>query len=305
MPAPTAPSRRRTLRRVSLLLGLIVLAVLGIPACLGFVTTYALLHPPCSASAATPGDYGHAWEDITLTARATGDSIAGYFIPGSNGAAIIIPPPYAGGRGSRLHEADVLVRHGYAVLTYDSRRCAGMGALSLGYQEVDEVADALDYLRGRDDVDPGRIGLLGFSSAGATSIMAAARLPEIRAVVAEGGYGDLAGGQIGIGDSGDNPLTALYKHTIALSYRLITGDSIDQLSPIDVIGQIAPRPILLIYGSRETSLPGAREQQGAAGPNAALWVVEGAGHGNYLETAPDEYEARVIAFFDAALLDAE
>ncbi|NLX09460.1 MAG: hypothetical protein GXY36_07365 [Chloroflexi bacterium] len=305
MSAPPATPQRRTLRRASLLLGLIVLAMIGIPACLGFVTTYTLLHPPCSASPTTPGDYGHTWEAITLTARATGDSIAGYFIPGSGGAAIIIPPPYAGGRGSRLHEADVLARHGYAVLTYDSRRCAGMGALSLGYQEVDEVADALDYLRTRDDIDPGRIGLLGFSSAGATGIMAAARLPEIRAVVAEGGYGDLADGQIGIGDSGDNPLTALYKHTIALSYRLITGDSIDRLSPTDVIGQIAPRPILLIYGSRETSLPGARAQQTAAGANAALWVVEGAGHGNYLETAPDEYEARVIAFFDAALPDAE
>jgi dienelactone hydrolase len=115
----------------------------------------------------TPGDYGHSWEDVTIQARA-GGRFRAYFIPGTNGAAVIIPPPYGSGRGNQLHEGDVLVRHGYAVFSFESRRCAGMGSLSLGYEEMDEVRDALDYLRARDDIDPDRIGILGFSSAGAT-----------------------------------------------------------------------------------------------------------------------------------------
>jgi fermentation-respiration switch protein FrsA (DUF1100 family) len=214
-----------------------------------------------------------------------------------------MPPAYASGRGNRLDEADVLARHGYAVLTFDSRRCAGMGPLSLGYKETDEVGNALEYLKTRGDIDPDRIGILGFSSAGATSVMAAARFPAIRAVVAEGGYGDFAEGAVGINDERGSIVEKIYKKSIGITYRLITGVDIDKLSPVDVAGQIAPRPMLLIYGSLERSLEGARYQQAAAGENAELWIVQGAGHGNYLYIEPQAYEQRVVAFFDRALLD--
>jgi len=53
------------------------------------------------------------------------------------------------------------------------------------------------------------------------------------------------------------------------------------------------------------SLPGARRQQQAAGDNAQLWVVDGAGHGNYSAVAPQAYEARIISFFNKALLGEE
>lgn len=286
---------RRTLALAALAAALTVVAV---PSLLGFLTTYRLLYAPCGEDPRTPADFGHPWEDVTIAGRA-GDFRA-YFIPGTNGAAVIIPPAAASGRGSRLHEADVLARHGYAVLAFESRRCAEMGPLSLGYREIAEVGDALAYLEARADVNPTQIGVLGFSSAGATAVMAAARYPALRAVVAEGGYGDFAEGALALGTGG--PLEVLYKEAVALSYRLLSGVELAKLSPQSVIGQIAPRPILLIYGGRERSLGGARAQLAAAGANAALWVVDGAGHGNYLAVAPEEYEARVIAFFDAALL---
>jgi hypothetical protein len=58
---------------------------------------------------------------------------------------------------------------------------------------------------------------------------------------------------------------------------------------------------LLIYGSQEVSLSGAYKQKAAAGNNATLWVVEGAGHGTYLNVAPEEDEARLIGFFEEGL----
>jgi len=274
MLAPTSRRSRRVIRFLPILLIAVAFAGIAVPVGAGFVFTYTLLTPACGDSGATPADYGHAYQDVTLAARA-GGRFRAFFVPGSNGAAIIIPPPYGGGRDARLEEADVLVRHGYAVLAFESRRCAGMGRLSLGYKETDEVADAL-------------------------AIMAAARLPELHAVIAEGGYGDLAEGAFA--DSGDGLLVRLYEWSVRSSYRLLTGVELDKLSPIDVIDQIAPRPILLIYGSREISLDSARQQRARAGDNADLWVVEGAGHGNYLDLAPVDYEQRVIGFFDAALL---
>jgi pimeloyl-ACP methyl ester carboxylesterase len=87
---------------------------------------------------------------------------------------------------------------------------------------------------------------------------------------------------------------------VHIGYRLMTGYDLSVLSPVSVIDEIAPRPILLIYGTAEPSLPGARLQLAAAGENAQLWEVPGAGHGGYMDVAPAEFERRVIAFYNSA-----
>jgi pimeloyl-ACP methyl ester carboxylesterase len=281
-------------------------ALISLPILLAGLFTWGLVYAPCGDSSATPQDYGYESESVTLPARA-GGSFKGYYIPGVNGATVIIPPAFASGRSVRLPEAAMLARHGYAVFLYESRRCAGMGPSSLGYLEVEEVADVLAYLNSRPEVDPGRIGIYGFSSAGATSIMAAARFPQIQAVVAEGGYGDFSEETLTndseVGWRGH--FLNLYYGTVHLTYRVLIGLEINRLSPVKVIHQIAPRPILLVYGSREVSLSGGRRQYRAAGHNAQLWVVDGAGHGTYFAVAPQAYEARIISFFNKALLGEE
>lgn len=281
----------------------LTLSLITIPIVLGGLFTLGLIYAPCAGNAHTPADYGLTeWEEVTLQAQAGGE-FRGYFIPGSNGATIIIPPTGAAGRDGRLTEAAMLARHGYAVFPFESRRCAGMGPLTLGYAEVSEVADAVDYLTARREVDPERLGVYGFSTAGATAIMAAAQLPHLRAVVAEGGYGDFLKNAL-VQEPGHS-VTAyfvwLYTWGSRWAYRWGTGLELEQLSPITVIPRIAPRPILLIYGSREVSLPGAVKQQAAAGDNATLWVVDGAGHGGYRVVAAETYEVRVVGFFKRSL----
>lgn len=300
MTAPPRSSSRKKRLLWFLVIALLV-AGIGTPAAAGFMITYSLVYPPCNADATTPADFGYPYEDITIAASVGGEFRA-FFIPGENGAAMIIPPTTRDGRGNRLHLAALFVEHGYAVLTFDSRRCADMGPISLGYNEVREVGDALAYLQTRADVDPERIGVTGFSSAGATAVMAGARYPGLSVVIAEGGYGDLAEGAIGLGAGSTNPLEAIFKWSLGASYRVLTGVDIDRLSPQDVIGDIAPRPVLLIYGSEERSLAGAYDQLAAAGDNADLWVVEGAHHGTYLAVAPEAYEQRVISFVNKKLI---
>ncbi|GAB4437841.1 MAG: hypothetical protein Kow0031_19660 [Anaerolineae bacterium] len=305
MPAPARSAY--WLRLTAFFVGVLTLTLAGLPLLLGALFAGSLLYAPCGRSAATPADFNLPAEPVTLTARA-GGSFSGLFIPGNNGAAIIMPPPFNADRHARLPEAAILHRHGYSVFLFDSRRCAGMGPLSLGYNEVDEVADALDYVSARPEVAADRIGLHGFSSAGATAIMAAARYPQARAVVAEGGYADF--NRTALGETTQvrhlaDAFLGLYRAGMRLTYRLVIGAGMEQLSPLSVIDQLAPRPLLLIYGSREVSLPGARLQLEAAGPSARLWVVEGAGHGNYAQVAPAEYEQRLVEFFDGTLGEGE
>jgi hypothetical protein len=67
--------------------------------------------------------------------------------------------------------------------------------------------------------------------------------------------------------------------------------------------RIAPRPVRLIRGmegNADESLN--RAYRDAGGPTTTLWQIEGAGHTGGITAAPAEYERRVIAFFDRALL---
>jgi dienelactone hydrolase len=284
------------------LFALVLLAIL-IPTALGAGFIAVLTAGVCSGGPTPPMRY----EDISFPSTEFSRATPAYFIPGvqPNGAAleratIIVVPTGNAGRGDRMGEIVVYHEGGFNVLTYDSRVCVGGVANSLGYREALQVGDALAYLQNRSDIDANRIGIHGFSAGGASAIMAAARFPEIRAVVAAGGYHDFRD-EIERNTPARLWFAPFFRFGAFGAYRLITGDDISVLSPVSVISQIAPRPILLIYGTNEPSLNGGRLEQAAAGTNAQLWEVPSATHGSYLTTVPDEYRQRVIQFMTEAL----
>jgi uncharacterized protein len=295
----SSPKRKYWSRLVRLFIVVLVLALSLVPLLSGAIFMWRLTHPTCGYGS-NPGDFGYEYEDVRFPNKRN-LTLDGYFIPGTNDATVIVVPTYGNGRGGDLHYADVFHRAGFNVLTFNSPVCAGASHHTLGYEEADDVQSAYDYLVTRADVNSDRVSLHGFSAGGSASLMAAAKIPAIRAVSAEGGYHDYAT-EMGLGLT-NNWFDTLFTWGIAGSYMLVTGHSVYDLSPLNVIDQIAPRPILLIYGSREVTLPGARKMLERAGSNAELWVVEGAGHGQYLQVAREEFERRVVEFHRNALLE--
>lgn len=295
---PVRTLRQRILFVVRITLFALVLLALLIPTALGAGFIAALTAAVCSGGPVPPMLY----EAVSFLSSEFNRPTSAYFIPAAlpNAATIIVVPTGNAGRGDRMAEIVVYHEGGFNVLTYDSRTCVGGAANSLGYREALQVADALAYLQTRPDVDANRIGIHGFSAGGASALMAAARFPELRAVVAAGGYHDFRD-EIERNTPERLWFAPFFRVGAFGAYRLITGEDIGVLSPISTIAQIAPRPILLIYGTNEPSLNGGRLQQAAAGANAQLWEIPGATHGSYLTDAPDEYRQRVLAFMTAAL----
>ncbi len=88
--------------------------------------------------------------------------------------------------------SDYLTRRGMAVLRYDKR---GVGDSTGDYPNatsLDFAADALaalDYLKGRKDIDAKRIGLVGHSEGGLISPMVAAQSPDVSFVILMAGPG--------------------------------------------------------------------------------------------------------------------
>jgi fermentation-respiration switch protein FrsA (DUF1100 family) len=303
--------RRYWLRLLRLAAFAVLIAVIGLPMLSGAVGMWALTHPVCGGNGPSPGEYRLAYREISIPAS-SGGTYRGYFIPGSKEGTIIVPPAYNGGRGGMLYEAALLAQDGYNVLLFESRICAGKGVISLGYSEVDDVGDVLAYLRQNNDnirVNMTKLALHGFSSAGATSLMAAARFPEIATVLAEGGYHN-AEAQMGI-DRPNSIMVGLISLGARIAYRLGTGLDSSVLSPLDAIRHIPPRPVFLVYGSREVSLNGGKEELAAAQTGEVnparpprLWIVPDATHGSYTYTVGiDEYKRWVLPFYACALLD--
>lgn len=68
--------------------------------------------------------------------------------------------------------------------------------------------------------------------------------------------------------------------------------------------EIAPASVFFVYGERgqPTEKPANDAFYAAARGPRALWEVAGSKHIGGIEAQPQEYERRVIAFFDGVLL---
>lgn len=130
----------------------------------------------------TPEDYGMIYEKVSVTTE-DGLKLYGWYIPGKNGATIMVEHGSPGGRQDGLYEAGFLNEGGYGVLLGSFRahdECEGE-LISFGYHEQKDIAAWHQYLLGRDDVDPERIGLFGESMGGGTGILYIAGNPGISA----------------------------------------------------------------------------------------------------------------------------
>ncbi|MFN3429384.1 MAG: alpha/beta hydrolase family protein [Candidatus Sericytochromatia bacterium] len=142
-------------------------------------------------------------EAVTYTNPADGAKLAGTLtLPEGQGpfpVALLITGSGAQDRDETLfgHKpfwliADTLTRRGVAVLRVDDRGVGG----STGTPQTDttdtfagDVAAGVAFLRGRRDIDPARVGLVGHSEGGIIAPMVAARDPKLAYVVLLAGSG--------------------------------------------------------------------------------------------------------------------
>ena len=115
-------------------------------------------------------------------------SLAGWYVPSANGAAVVLLHGAGSTRSDVLPQAAVLARAGFGVLLVDARGHGGSGgrAMDFGWHGDADIAAATDYLAARPDVDADRIGAVGMSMGGEEAIGATATNRLLRAVVAEG-----------------------------------------------------------------------------------------------------------------------
>jgi len=271
------------------------------------IMAYLAIHPPREHLTHSPDHLGLDYEDVIFT-TSDGIQLKGWFIPSPySRAAVILGHGFTRSRQEMLDVAAMLSRNCYNVLLFDWRAHGESGGeqTTFGYEEVKDVAAALDYLSTRPEVDSEHIGMLGKSLGAAIAIRGGAALPQLKAIVADSPFPSLQD-SIEVGVRRRGPLGVWPLRPIALYLGTVTiGVDPDLVRPIDDIKAISPRPVLIMHGGRDELVPADTGQRlyAAAGQPKLLWYEPDAAHVKLSTRHPVEYEMRMVDFFDNALKD--
>jgi uncharacterized protein len=285
-------------------LGLLLLSLVCL-ATIGWIGSERALHPDYHHYDWSLATYPDLHPEHIQVQAADKIVLDGRFFHGARPALVILASGYGDSQDQMLPIAEFLYDAGFSVLTFDSRarKPSGGEYVTLGVLEQQDLISIVSYVAARRDVDANRIGVLGISMGGATAILSAAKDKRIRAVVDDCGFSDTP-----------RVIAASFEtfiHLPAFPFAPITigianvraGINVYNVRPVDVIGEISPRPVLIIHQKDDQVVPSDNSVRNfaAARQPKEIWLVPGTGHGHAHTAAKAEYENRVTHFFEAAI----
>jgi dipeptidyl aminopeptidase/acylaminoacyl peptidase len=275
---------------------------------------FSQVQPGCPGHEnATPADYDMpTYEDVRLPSRDRGLAISGFWIPAdavTDGATVLVLHGNAACKRSpeSLIPAEMLHRAGFNVLAIDMRDVGDSeiedGRSAAGSEEYLDLLGAWDWVQTAHDVPPEQIGVFGYSLGGSTALIAMGEEPKIAAVWADSAFADI--NDVLDYATRDVPAFGTLKPLALLMGRLMTGDDITRMKPVDEVRRIGERPLYLVHGMADNVVPFAEIGKLAdavrdAGGSVQTWATA-SGHVGSMADTPAEYEARLVAFFEGAL----
>jgi fermentation-respiration switch protein FrsA (DUF1100 family) len=305
LPAVAAKPRRKLWKRLAWILATVVLVMVLATFGVSYYVGWSMTHPARRAVKGSPADYGMKYTDVTFPAREDHLNLKGWLIPAdaATDKIVIFSHGYKGNRANidaALPTMKALHDAGFTVLAFDYRdEGESDGSLvSVGFYEVRDLLGAVDWAaqHGYD-----KIGVIGYSMGASTALVAAAKDDRIQAVVADSPFANLH-------DYLEDNLP-VWSHLpnwpftpeILWECRVLEGLDSRQVDPLDGLAAWKPRPLLLIAGTADDTIPMVNSQAlynvVKNNPDDQLWIVDGATHVKAYNVNPQAYEAKVTSFF--------
>jgi len=249
--------------------------------------------------AVSPLDFGLDFQEVAFS-NPWGLTLRGWYIP-PPGLAASSAPGIAYGHGNaadRRHWLDLapaIHRAGFGQLLLDfSGRGESQGeVITLGPREAGDLRSAVEFLRGRPEIDPSRLYLAGRSMGAVAAVLAVGEGAPVRAVVLDSPFADL-------GRIADEAISEIFRPAVPLrplAFRLTawrTGFDPSKVSPIEVVRRI-DIPMLILHGTedRVVSFEHSRDLAEAATGPVRLVPIPGAGHN---DSRPPEVVETILEF---------
>jgi fermentation-respiration switch protein FrsA (DUF1100 family) len=248
----------------------------------------------------TPFETGADYEEISFPSLTGEHSLYGWWLSRPETDRVVIGcHGYRSSKSELIGIATIFWRAGFNVVLFDFH---GHGAatgsnVTLGYREVQDVCAAIDYASLR--IPSARIGVFGYSMGASVAIMGSIKRKQVRCVLADSPFArhrDVVAHNV-------SRVTHLSGKPIALlaDQFLIRlgGYRSRDVEPIRDVALLAPRPLLVIHGTADATIPveqAVQIYQMAQAPKE-LWLAEGAGHcGAYFQDR-SLYCNRAVNFF--------
>ena len=304
-------SRRGRILKITLIaiIALLIVGYLGV----GAIAADKLTIAERMFTDDNPGNYGMSYEDVSIPARVDSLNIAGWYIPADvsqtadKSSAIIMVHGWNASRTNGFNQhfldlAQALNQAGFSILMIDLRG-HGQSAdsqFTFGRLERRDVLASVDFLLERGH-QPGKIGLIGTSMGAASVIGAAAEDQAVGAVATDSLFAEIYPVVKGlwVNKSG---LPMLFLYPTRWMFYVENGYDLASARPLDEIGKLAPRPLLLISCQKDTYIP--QEQFRSleqAAPWAQTWSVPECRHAEIYEFLPQEYNQKMVTFFTEGL----
>lgn len=213
--------------------------------------------------------------------------------PGEARPAVMVLHGFGGNKNGGIPEvaARLFARLGYVTLRFDMRGCGnseGVSGRVICLEQVEDTSSAVSFLAARSEVQADRIAVMGFSFGAAVAVYAAGVDERIAVCISVGGWGDggkkfrkqhespeawkkfsdmLAEGrrQKALGKSMMVPRFDIVPIRAGMRSNLAAGSHLEFPFEVvesmlafradEVVGKIAPRPLLLLHPSNDSVTP--------------------------------------------------
>ncbi|MCG3137001.1 MAG: hypothetical protein HJJLKODD_00842 [Phycisphaerae bacterium] len=274
-----------------------------------YLLSYMQVHPLKRRATTDPlTACGLKYTDIAWHAD-DGTTLRGWWIPADHATrTAIVCHGVMDERSGMTEFASQLVAGGYNVLLYDHR---GHGAsdrwtVTYGTLESSDLRAALDFLQQQYPEQTCQFVGVGWSMGAATLLLAAADDPRLLALHLESPYAevsDMARQMTLSFPVWYRPWAYAAGMTLA---DLEAGVRLDRVSPTTAAAKIAPRPLRIIHGTSDHTIPlaqGQRVFQAAREPKEFV-AVEMADHCECADIIGIRYYGQMLQFLDHALDEA-
>lgn len=236
----------------------------------------SLFYYPDQIRYSSPEQYNLWHEEVNFTSQ-DGTRLHGWFIKAAGRPKGTIV--YFHGNGTNITDHISFVRWlpkaGYSVFLFDYRGYGRSGGTPDRGGVIEDGVAAINYVRGRKDVNSERLVIYGQSLGGAVAISALARAGHlgVSALVAEGAFHSYR--EVVRMKLADSVLTWMFQYPVA--YLLFSGD----YDPIEDMPVLFTVPFLVIHGEKDSTVPleaGQALFDGFVGIDREMWVIPGGRH---------------------------